>query len=87
MFATIVKAEKPLYLKAQSVLNIKGLKAGAKRTGLHQTQGAPDEAARRIWAKLAGDIPNGLVLEVGDVTVHDEVLGRVSTFSQTTDAD
>jgi benzil reductase ((S)-benzoin forming) len=48
---------------------------------------SPDEAARRIWARLAGDIPNGTVLDVGDVTVHDEVVGRVSTLSQATESD
>jgi hypothetical protein len=42
---------------------------------------SPDEATRRIWAKLAGDMPNGTVLDVGDVTVHDEVLERVNALS------
>ena len=44
---------------------------------------SPDEVARRIWAKLASDIPNGTVLDVGDLTVHDEVLERVNTLSRT----
>ena len=35
------EAKNPRRLKAQSVLNIKGLQAGANRTRLHQTQGAP----------------------------------------------
>ena len=35
------KGENPLYLKAQSLLNIKGPKASAKPTGLHQSQGGP----------------------------------------------
>jgi benzil reductase ((S)-benzoin forming) len=51
-----------------------------------QRQGSllsPDEAARRIWAKLGTDIPNGTVLDVGDLAVHDEVLTRVDSLSRT----